>query len=464
LEYTEGSGTVISPALTYGSLDLGGASTQIAFYDPNEDIMSNLFKLQIGAAKHWNVYTHSYLMFGANAAYDRLNARLYFNTPSHELEEQRGVYNPCLPRDSKTTFTSKIQVDPLTGMSKWPAESIANASSTVGMYTTLIRNDNATDSVTNITIAATIHPTNDDAIDVNSLDDASSCVKLANVMLNKQTSNEWCNFEHKQDCSFAGVYQPQLPFQSQKFGEFLGFSNFHHVFDFLELNNRSSMTELREGVSKVCNMNLDQITAYNAKKKTKRQAAPDELLQYCFRASYVFAILHHGYGFDMDKYITAKHKIEGHKVTWAIGSVLYEINTLPWNYERNESPPPTRHVVREFIHHHIGGRTNGTLVTYGFIVLVLLSIQIMCIKSMRRQQRRHDQHEYRHIPANDETQPILKSPTDLTFTDTGSGSGVSATTNDLERMATVHEGVGLENGASSASPDLHHRNGYHHIE
>lgn len=56
LQDSAGSGTVTSPKQTFGALDLGGASTQIAFYEPNEDIMANLFKLQIGQGKHWYVF------------------------------------------------------------------------------------------------------------------------------------------------------------------------------------------------------------------------------------------------------------------------------------------------------------------------------------------------------------------------------------------------------------------------
>jgi Golgi nucleoside diphosphatase len=57
LRDSAGSGTVTSPKHTFGALDLGGASTQISFYEPNEDIMANLFKLQIGQGKHWYVLT-----------------------------------------------------------------------------------------------------------------------------------------------------------------------------------------------------------------------------------------------------------------------------------------------------------------------------------------------------------------------------------------------------------------------
>lgn len=39
---------------------------------PPQDILANLFKLQIGGQKHWNVYTHSFLQFGLNSARARM--------------------------------------------------------------------------------------------------------------------------------------------------------------------------------------------------------------------------------------------------------------------------------------------------------------------------------------------------------------------------------------------------------
>lgn len=35
--------------------------------------MANLFKLQIGPQKHWNVYAHSFLYFGVVSAYNPYN-------------------------------------------------------------------------------------------------------------------------------------------------------------------------------------------------------------------------------------------------------------------------------------------------------------------------------------------------------------------------------------------------------
>ena len=382
LENSEGSGTVMNPDLTYGALDLGGASTQISFFDPNQDIMSNLFKLQVGAAKHWNVYTHSYLMFGANAAYERLNARLYYNaTRDGLLETNRGAYNPCLPRDSIVKFTSKIHVDPITGMAQWPTATIGNSSSTDGTYTTLVRNDDAIVTSRNL----------------SNEDDAQKCVQLAYALLNKDASNAWCNFEHKNDCSFAGVYQPPLPLQSDHFGEFLAFSNYHHVFDFLDLDDRSSMQQLRDGITKVCNMNISSIREFNSRKKEKRRATEEDLVQYCFRASYTFALLHHGYGFGMDKFITAKHKINGHKVTWAIGSVLYEINTLPWNYEKSRAPAPDYHPILDLIKKHLS------------LYIALLAVAICAVAFPMYTCRKKTQTSKDRPWNEQESQPILQN-------------------------------------------------------
>ena len=66
VEQSRGAGLVTDPKKTHGALDLGGGSTQISFYEPKEDIMANLFKLQIGQAKHWNLYAHSFLFYGMN--------------------------------------------------------------------------------------------------------------------------------------------------------------------------------------------------------------------------------------------------------------------------------------------------------------------------------------------------------------------------------------------------------------
>lgn len=52
------------------------ASLLPPFSHPPKDILANLFKLQIGGQKHWNVYTHSFLQFGLNSARIRMHTKV----------------------------------------------------------------------------------------------------------------------------------------------------------------------------------------------------------------------------------------------------------------------------------------------------------------------------------------------------------------------------------------------------
>jgi Golgi nucleoside diphosphatase len=107
LQDSLGSGTVVNPVRTHGALDLGGSSTQISFYEPNEDIMGSLFKLQIGQAKHWNVYTHSFLYNGMNDAITRFQSRLAAEKSADERLIS-GIYNPCLPGGTSVDIRTNI--------------------------------------------------------------------------------------------------------------------------------------------------------------------------------------------------------------------------------------------------------------------------------------------------------------------------------------------------------------------
>jgi len=110
LENEAGFGAVTAPNKTFGALDLGGASTQISFFQPDEDVVANLFKMQV-ASKHWNVYAHSFLYFGANLARERMGARIVWETDLNNgvgTGESPTYINPCLPSDKSAGFTSKI--------------------------------------------------------------------------------------------------------------------------------------------------------------------------------------------------------------------------------------------------------------------------------------------------------------------------------------------------------------------
>lgn len=317
---SEGVGEAYGGAIkTYGALDMGGASSQISFYQPEGDVMSGLFKLQVGQGKHWNVYAHSHLMYGMNEAEKRRKAHLVANTTA-KARLQDGVYDPCLPGGGKKRieFKSLIHIDD-NGLATWNAtvDDFASASSSTdpGLYHAVLVNDEETG-------------------------DWDQCKEVARKLFNKE-ANAWCDYSHRGSCSFAGVYQPERPSPEL---EFYAFSNYFHVWQFLQLASRSSIAELEAKGREVCSKSWDDLVQYNEGNQ-QNVFTEEELKTYCFRAAYVHEILHSGYGFKSDEYVIATDVVNGQKVTWALGSILYEINTLPWDYIEMRGK---RHVNKHF--------------------------------------------------------------------------------------------------------------------
>lgn len=308
MEDSKGAGTVINPRLTYGALDLGGASTQISFYQPDQDVMANLFKLQFGQGKHWNVYTHSFLYYGINAATERFEARLLNGKdPSERLVE--GIYNPCLPGGASKEVRTNIHFDNKNSETwSYPAA----MSDTSGYQLATLNNKNPRG-------------------------DYDKCSEHVKELLHKD-KGDWCQFAHRGDCSFAGIYQPTLPEQSEHFGEFLAFSNYYHVWDFLQLPSRSSLMDLDKAARNICSMSQDELHNFAGHPYEKSDDDTDDSInEMCFRSTYAFQLLHNGYGFKMDDYITATNLVGGQKVGWTLGAIMYEINTLPWHYVSGKS-------------------------------------------------------------------------------------------------------------------------------
>ena len=92
----------------------------------------------------------------------------------------------------------------------------------------------------------------------------------------------------------------------------------------------------------------------------------------------------------MEDNITATHIVNGQKIGWALGSMLYEINTLPWKYI-------PRMDVEEF----------DTVVGGGHVIHYYLGALIICVslgfyyilRSSRTRQRQHNfvKHQYSSI-------------------------------------------------------------------
>ena len=305
IETSQGAGTVVEPRLTHGAIDLGGGSTQIAFFEPNEDIMSSLFKLQIGQAKHWNLYAHSFLFYGMNEAINRFYAELASGKSTEERMVD-GIYNPCLPGGAEHQVRTDIHTTKNgngVAVETWKYnESFPSGN---GNYQAVLRNDDERGN-------------------------PEKCLDLAKNLLHLE-KNDWCNFAHKGDCSLAGIYQPELPSRANtpNFGEFVAFSNYYHIWKFLQLPERATIAQLKNATEYACSLSADELMAFN----NGSIETSEELNSYCFRSAYAFQLLHNGYGFQMNDTIRATRVINGQKVGWALGAMLYEINAMPWEYK-----------------------------------------------------------------------------------------------------------------------------------
>ncbi|EWM29220.1 ectonucleoside triphosphate diphosphohydrolase 4 [Nannochloropsis gaditana] len=302
LPASAGTGTVDANS-SVGALDLGGASAQISFFVPDQDILANMFKLQIGAQKHWNVYVHSFLYFGINSARDRLHDTLTEEAQANKDRTGKKkqvtdsmnavvpsgslrVTNPCLPKGYEESFRHQGKDYVVEG---------------------------ATGSF-------------------------SLCMDRVVPLLRKDL-NSWCNFAHNHQCSFAGVYQPDLPPAPGNFGEFYGFGTFKDIWKMLAMPDvKANMSVYKERTEAMCALDWDALQHMNKqKKKKKREKSLPYLAHYCFVAAFGYALLTEGYGFEASRNLTVVSKIDGLKVTWALGAMLYEINALPWEYAK----PPT---------------------------------------------------------------------------------------------------------------------------
>lgn len=302
-------------------VEMGGASTQIANFENDGDLMvrhvffhrqtiieyciamtdklfsticvqANLFKLQLGGSRHWNVYVHSYLYFGINGAWSRLNSYVHWKGSN---------VNPCLPLGSSVEFESWMHMN---DNAQWYPRS--HPKSTPYAVTML---NNGTKF------------------------DYKSCSEHTNDLLRKRTNRDWCDFQMDGNCAFAGIYQPPMPKVNSPGDRFIATSNFYDVYDFLRLEEESFVHEIGTAAEHVCNLSWEELKVYNS--ENRKPISTDLVLaQMCFRSTFVYQLLRNGWEFGDNYKMTAVDVINGQKLGWALGCMLYEINTRKLNKSR----------------------------------------------------------------------------------------------------------------------------------
>lgn len=107
-------------------------------------------------------------------------------------------------------------------------------------------------------------------------------------------------------------------------------------------------------------------------------AQEEEVLNLCFLSAFAYSMLHYGHGFDLERNFTAVKSMmyEGVplQVGWQLGSVLYEINAIPWEcLDCNDRSSPAK---------------EQTMVLSVSLAVIALCLVAVCILAYRYREAR----------------------------------------------------------------------------
>eukprot|EP01041_Mallomonas_annulata_P012216 gene12216-25646_t len=269
---------------TYGTVDMGGASCQIAFYVPTQDISEGLFKLHIGNQKHWNLYAKSYLSYGHVSARKR-----------HLKYVADGAYwdpqNAVVPRALDYCFHSGY------------SENVLNS-----------------DNTAQVEVYGPAVPASDQLY---------RCISTLDTLMRKGGLDEdYCEKTYDGECGIGGAYQPNLPDMSDS--GFIGISSYIYAWTFLKMPSTATIDDFRLKAEEVCAMSFSDVLLYYEGMNNFDSDIADYLPYYCFLSSYTLTLLTNGFGFRHNQTLTVMDHIDGHAVAWPLGAMLFEINELPW--------------------------------------------------------------------------------------------------------------------------------------
>ncbi|XP_039178871.1 ectonucleoside triphosphate diphosphohydrolase 8 [Crotalus tigris] len=253
-----------------GALDLGGASTQISFIpagpiaDPSEALQFRLYGFD------YTIYSHSYLCYGQNEAFQRV-IRLILDGPV-SVE----VGHPCYPKGYE-------EIVQRASLSRNPCTKPLPPTASSG----------------NVTL-----------------------VGKGNVTLCREKLKAIFNFTGCRDpssCGFEGTYQPRVN------GKFLAFSAYYYTFRFLNLTVTSPLATVEKAIQIFCARTWKDLSTSYPREK------PFHLKNYCASANYILTLLLDGYGFQNDTWqnIAFQMQAANSDIGWALGYMLNLTNRIP---------------------------------------------------------------------------------------------------------------------------------------
>ncbi|XP_019365962.1 PREDICTED: ectonucleoside triphosphate diphosphohydrolase 8-like [Gavialis gangeticus] len=254
---------------TVGALDLGGASTQIAFF-PGRTIEDNstqaLFKLY---GSNYSIYTHSYLCYGQNQVLKKLIASL-------REDNITSISHPCYPKGYQMNITTASLYD----------------SPCIPAPSTSIQNKTLT---------------------VEGMGIPAKCRSAIQQLFNFTACSP------NRTCGFNGVYQPP------ERGQFYAFSGYYSVFHFLNLTSGQPLSTVNSTIWDFCRKSWKEL------QEEFPEQNRIYLQNYCAAGFYILTILTQGYKFDnwMWQNIHFRQQVANTDMGWSLGYMLNLTNMIP---------------------------------------------------------------------------------------------------------------------------------------
>ncbi|KAM3614482.1 uncharacterized protein V6R79_015070 [Siganus canaliculatus] len=263
--------TYIRPegANTVGSMDLGGASTQIAFAVQEDLVGPDYMHIKLYGYPY-NVYTHSFLCYGKNEA-----EKMALDKVVREASDPTYIINPCYPEGFNITMKASTIYN--TECTKKPKD---------------------------------YNP--DQEYFMVGIADSDKCNSIVKSLFDFETCSS-------PQCSFNGVEQPPVT------GDFMAYAGFFFTARALMMNGTSDFDEFSASVRKFCH------THWTVLKAEKNWISDRFLRTYCYAAHYVFTLLADGYKFDKEtwKNILFEREVKSTSIGWSLGYMLSMSNMIP---------------------------------------------------------------------------------------------------------------------------------------
>ena len=260
---------------TYGVIDLGGASLQVAFVpEVNHYVLQNCYPISLTDETNYRLYSKSYLHYGIVEANRRV-ASAIITENILKVDSVSVIEHPC--------YYKGLLFSPDFATPQYKIPIMVNMTGTGNFV---------------------------------------QCYQQLMQLFRKDDVQCWVR-----DCTFDGVYQPRLDTRP-----FVGIGNIGKLLKVVGVPEKSSLKKVREMAANICEMPFSKV------EDTYKDMGNRMRKNLCFSISYVYTLLTFGLGFTISdvndhsansSQIIFNDSLGGTKVDWALGAMIWEANQQP---------------------------------------------------------------------------------------------------------------------------------------